>query len=333
MMSGIENEDIIQWTEGELMRRVLVAVILLVLIFTSCKPEIQEETIESKDEVLLVYLVNGEKDELVAYEVEADSNSITNQIEQILDVLSTGAVSEKLLPTIPKELTMEQIEIQDGNIIIHMPDGIKNMEQIDFLLCRTSLIRSLTSIEAVASIEFYIDGLPLKDSNGKVYGPFYKSDVIVNMESENEVVKTIDLNLYFPDQKGEFLIPVTRAVGIKPNESIEERIIKELMIPPQGYNLTSLIPEETVVKSIYVDQGICYIDFNEAFRTEHIGGSTSEVMSIYAIVNSLTDLPNINKVQFLIEGKKSESFTGHMQFDILFEQSLDLVSKENKIKE
>ncbi|PKM66953.1 MAG: hypothetical protein CVU95_09000 [Firmicutes bacterium HGW-Firmicutes-2] len=333
MMSGIEVEDIIQWTEGELMRRVLVAVILLVLIFTSCRPEIEEVTMDNKDEVLLVYLVNGEKDELVAYEVKADSNNITSQIEQVLDVLSTGAASEKLLPTIPKELTIDQIEIREGNIIINMPVDIKDMEQIDFLLCRTSLIRSLTSIEAVASIEFYVDGLPLKDSSGKVYGPFYKSDVIVDMESQNEVVKTMDMNLYFPDQKGEFLISVTREVGIKPNESIEERIIKELMLPPQGYNLISLIPEKTVVKSIYVDQGICYIDFNEAFRTDHIGGSTSEVMSIYAIVNSLTDLPNINKVQFLIEGKKSESFTGHIQFDGLFEQSLDLVSKENKIKE
>jgi len=315
------------------MRRVLVAVILLVLMFASCRPEIEEVTIENNGEVLLVYLVNGEKDELLAYEVEVHSNDMTKQIEQVLDVLSTGAVSEKLLPTIPKELTMSQIEIREGNIIINMPDDVKNMEQIDFLLCRTSLIRSLTSIEAVASIEFYMDGLPLKDSKGKVYGPFYKSDVIVDMESENETIKSMDLNLYFPDQKGELLIPVTREVGIKPNESIEERIIRELMVPPQGYNLTSLIPEKTVVKSIYVDQGICYIDFNEAFRTEHIGGSTSEVMSIYAIVNSLTDLPNINKVQFLIEGKKSESFTGHMQFDILFEQSLDLVSKENKIKE
>ncbi|PKM58394.1 MAG: hypothetical protein CVU98_01295 [Firmicutes bacterium HGW-Firmicutes-3] len=333
MMSGIEIEDIIQWTEGELMRRVLVAVILLVLIFTSCKPEIEEVTINNKDEVLLVYLVNGEKNELVAYEVEADSNDIISQIEQVLDVLSTGATSLKLLPTVPKELTINQIEFREGNIIINMPADIKNMKQIDFLLCRTSLIRSLTSIEAVTSIEFYVDGLPLKDSSGKVYGPFYKSDVIVDMESENEVVKTMDLNLYFPDQKGEFLIPVTREVGIKPKESIEERIIKELMLPPQGYNLISLIPEKTVVKSIYVDQGICYIDFNEAFRTDHLGGSTSEVMSIYAIVNSLTDLPNINKVQFLIEGKKSESFTGHMQFDILFEQSLDLVSKDNKIKE
>jgi len=333
MMRGIEIEDIIQWTEGELMRRVLVAVILLVFIFASCRPEVEEVTIENNEEVLLVYLVNGEKDELVPYEVEAHSNDMNKQIEQVLDVLSTGAALEKLLPTIPKDLTMDQIEIREGNIIIQMPSDIKNMEQIDFLLCRTSLIRSLTSIEAVASIEFYVDGLPLKDSNGKVYGPFYKSDVIVNMESENEVVKSMDVNLYFPDQKGEFLIPVTREVEIKPNESIEERIIKELMLPPEGHNLISLIPKETVVKSIYVDQNICYIDFNEAFRNEHIGGSTSEVMSIYAIVNSLTSLPNINKVQFLIEGEKSESFTGHMQFDILFEQSLDLVSKEDKIKE
>ncbi|MDF1616571.1 GerMN domain-containing protein [Petrocella sp. FN5] len=315
------------------MRRVLVAVILLVLIFASCKPEVEEVTIEENREVLLAYLVNGEKDELVAYEVEVHTNDLTNQIEHVLDVLSTGVITQKLLPTIPKDLTINQLEISEGNIIVHMPNDIKDMEQIDFLLCRTSLIRSLTSIEAVVSIEFYVDGLPLKDSNGKVYGPFFKSDVIVNMESENEVVKSIHLNLYFPEQKGEFLIKVNREVGIKSNESIEERIIKELMLPPEGHNLMSLIPQETVVKSIYVDQGICYIDFNEAFRTEHIGGSTSEVMSIYAIVNSLTDLPNINKVQFLIEGKKSESFTGHLQFDILFEQSLDLVSKESKIKD
>jgi len=45
---------------------------------------------------------------------------------------------------------------------------------------------------------------------------------------------------------------------------------------------------------------------SKEFVENHIGGSTAELMTINSIVASLTELPGIDKVQFLIEGNVRE---------------------------
>ena len=42
------------------------------------------------------------------------------------------------------------------------------------------------------------------------------------------------------------------------------------------------------------------------------GGSTGEEMLIGSIVNTLTDFPEVQKVQILIEGASVETLSGHM---------------------
>ena len=45
------------------------------------------------------------------------------------------------------------------------------------------------------------------------------------------------------------------------------------------------------------------------------GGSLYELLAITSIVNTLTEFPEIKKVQILVESRKYETLTGHM--DIL----------------
>ncbi|MBT5421366.1 MAG: GerMN domain-containing protein [Candidatus Cloacimonetes bacterium] len=46
--------------------------------------------------------------------------------------------------------------------------------------------------------------------------------------------------------------------------------------------------------------------------------SDEEMLLIFAIVNTLTDMQGINSVQFLIEGKKSEELAGNLYFKDIF---------------
>ena len=49
-----------------------------------------------------------------------------------------------------------------------------------------------------------------------------------------------------------------------------------------------------------------------------------EKMTIYSIVNSLTELKEIDKVQFLIEGEKVKEFKGNFRFNNAFQEPLQL---------
>lgn len=92
-----------------------------------------------------------------------------------------------------------------------------------------------------------------------------------------------------------------------------KRIVEALLEPaPQG--LASAIPPGTALRGLYVgEQGDAYVDFNGSLRTNHPGGSASEILTVYAIVSALTaNLPAISSVQILIEGHEIDTLAGHV---------------------
>ncbi|MDQ7790112.1 MAG: GerMN domain-containing protein, partial [Clostridia bacterium] len=94
-------------------------------------------------------------------------------------------------------------------------------------------------------------------------------------------------------------------------ETLEELVLRELVKGPAEADHGRAVPEEAKVISVNVVEGVAYVNFSKELRTKHWGGSTGETMTIYAIVNSLTELDGIEKVQFLLEGEKMDTLAGH----------------------
>ena len=47
--------------------------------------------------------------------------------------------------------------------------------------------------------------------------------------------------------------------------------------------------------------------------TKHPGGSFTELLTVYAIVNAVTaNLPTVQRVQILIDGKEADTLAGHV---------------------
>ena len=118
------------------------------------------------------------------------------------------------------------------------------------------------------------------------------------------------VTLYFGDQDAMYLVPETRKVVLG-NQKLEEIVIAELIEGPSKSDLFQTVPKEAKLISIEVVDGVAYVNFNQDFQAKHWGGSTGEMMTLYSITNSLAELPEIEQVQFLLEGKKVESILGH----------------------
>ena len=83
------------------------------------------------------------------------------------------------------------------------------------------------------------------------------------------------------------------------------------------------VSADTKLVRVTVKDDICYVDFDAEILNKP-AGITDEAV-VYSIVNSLVELPEINKVQFTINGQKTATFTEGMIFDISFERNLDIV--------
>ncbi|RCX16917.1 sporulation and spore germination protein [Anaerobacterium chartisolvens] len=132
--------------------------------------------------------------------------------------------------------------------------------------------------------------------------------------------------LYFGSENADALVPEEREILVKGGETEEKVLFEELQKGPSGRGLPSPIPEGTRLLSASTEGDTCTIDLSREFIDNHPGGSAGELMTIYSIVNTMTQLDNVKKVRFLIEGEKRDIFI-HSELDAAFERDESMIYK------
>ncbi|PKM51052.1 MAG: hypothetical protein CVV02_08965 [Firmicutes bacterium HGW-Firmicutes-7] len=305
------------------MKKLIVVIILcLIVIGIVASQSNKDENVESS---YTVYLANANMNGLVPVKVSLDDVTVDTKVSNILEILREGTSDAKA--TIPKSVEVISIKMEEKKAVLSFNESYKSMSSIEEIICRSSVVKSLAVLQEIDTVEFYIGSVPYQNSLGKVLGAMKESDVVLDFIEDSAAQNTKKVTLYFSDEEGMHLVPVEYEVNLNAEEQIEKIVLDLLINGPEDNTLRRTIPEGTKVKNVYTNEGVCYVDFNEEFVTKHTGGSTGETMTIYSIVNSLTELNNINKVQFLIEGSVRAEYKGHIDFNALFQTNLDLIKK------
>ena len=131
-------------------------------------------------------------------------------------------------------------------------------------------------------------------------------------QTQNNKNQEITVTVYRAPVNGEeYLLPekVTRKSGA--------------MTAPE---MVSLFPKGTKIRTMKIEDGTAYVDFSKEI-TNVPQGSYTELMLTTAIVNTLTEFPEIKKVQILVDGKKIASLKGHTDILDPLERNTTLLKK------
>jgi spore germination protein GerM len=141
--------------------------------------------------------------------------------------------------------------------------------------------------------------------------------------------RKIHARLFYVDADGEHLTAVEQEVPYGEG-TIEQakRIVEAQLAAPQAPNL-SAIPAGTTLKALYLtSKGEAYVDLSPELQKNHPGGTTSEALTVYSLVNVLTaNLPAITGVQLLIDGKEIDTLAGHLDLRRPIEQNLTYANR------
>jgi len=151
----------------------------------------------------------------------------------------------------------------------------------------------------------------------------YKEEEIEEVEPV-PTEEMVEVNLYFSDSQAMYLVAEKRKISQAP--SLARQAVVELIKGPESSDLYPTIPEGTQVNEVYIVDDIVYIDLSEEIFKNHPGGSSGELMTVYSIVNTLTEIPMIKGVQILVEGNEMKSLVGHIDI------SMPLLRDEDWIK-
>lgn len=123
-------------------------------------------------------------------------------------------------------------------------------------------------------------------------------------------------------------MPEGRLIDVK--ELVNEpyrKLMELLMQGPQNTGLTKTIPDGTRVNKAEVKGDTLYLDLSKEFVENHEGGETKESATIYSIVNTMTNLTEVNSVKILIEGEENKAFKDEK---IKFDDPFVLIKEKDK---
>ncbi len=126
--------------------------------------------------------------------------------------------------------------------------------------------------------------------------------------SEEQLRQTI-VSLYFPSKETKELIPEARLVDIKEiiNDPYDKLVVL-LIEGPKSEKEESVIPKETKLLKSYMEDDCVTLDFSQEFLNYDKTNEKTKENMVNSIVNTLTQLTEVNKVKILIEGNQNNEF-------------------------
>jgi hypothetical protein len=124
-----------------------------------------------------------------------------------------------------------------------------------------------------------------------------------------------EISLFFSTPDASALMEEKRAVP-QPGDDFTalSQIVAALARGPEATGLSAVIPVQTRLLGVRkVDTETLELDFNRELVDYHPGGSSSELLSVHALTNSIAAyMPEFERFVFKVEGETVESLKGHV---------------------
>jgi len=145
-----------------------------------------------------------------------------------------------------------------------------------------------------------------------------------------EGVPHITATLFYGSADGQALVPIRREVAFAEGLVPQGREILAAQLQPAPSPYLSVVPDGTTLRAFYVTgRGDAFVDLSPEVSAGHGGGSSAELLTIYAVVNAVTaNLPTIQRVQILIDGKEADTLAGHVDLRRPLEQDQSIVRRD-----
>jgi germination protein M len=225
----------------------------------------------------------------------------TDLLHEALKLLTADPKSDTLISSFPSNVHITSYNLSDGVLDVYLTAGYSEMSVADKSCARCCLVYTLTSLDEVDSVNIYQEGTLLEKG--------LKADMMLTENNDTGEYEE-EITLYFPDSAMKALAAEKRQLTVASTKPLEQYVIEELFKGTQaaaggtdGNENKQLMPEGTRLNSVKTEKGLCVVDFSEEFYKNRPLTSAEERLLLYSIVNSLTQLEGIDRVQITVGGE------------------------------
>lgn len=291
---------------------------------TACSGERKEDGTSYQ-----IYYLDEEGTGLTREEImyQGSSQDIVNILTELLDKLSSENAGGHGKPPISVNMEVSDFQLKENQLSLYFTAAYQNVNGIDEVLARAAIVKTLCQVEGVDYVEFFIEDQPLM-IQGDAVGLMSADSFILDL-GDDQAEQSKQVTLYFADEGGHRLRSLSAQVTYNAARPLAQMLVQKLIDGPASVpgadtsHIIAALPSDTVLNSTTIRNNICYVDLSREF-TRMLSNVSSDVV-IYSVVNTLCELPNVNRVQFLIDGKPQDMYGETMNFYLPFERNLDLL--------
>ena len=102
--------------------------------------------------------------------------------------------------------------------------------------------------------------------------------------------------------------------------------MEQLIAGPGENDGYATISPDTKLNTIAIKNGICYVSLDTALVDKPV--DVTEETLLYSIVNSLTSVPGVNKVQISVNGETDRVLRSNVRLDEAYSFNEEIVSSD-----
>ena len=293
---------------------------LMICSLTGCQDS------KTKEGEYQIYYLNMEMTKLVSESYDSTGATGEALVNELLVKLKSAPESTELRQAIPSDVQVNGFKFNGDYLYVDFSNEYNNLTLTQEVLIRAAIARTLLQVEGCSLISFTVNSEPLYTANGTLVGPMSKDSFVENPGQQISSTVETTLTLYFASADGTTLVKEERDVHYSTNISMEKLIVEQLIDGTNKSNALSTLPANTKVVSVSTADGVCYVNLNESFMNQD--PNVNEEIVLYSIVNSLTEISGVTRVQVSINGETTGNVRYTYPLSKMYERDLSFVVTE-----
>ena len=264
----------------------------------------------SGGEGYLVYFVSdapGQEVRLGGSALDAERRTLpqgADPLEGLVECLLSGPISGGLRSPIPDNVRqLSAPAVEDGVCQVNLSEGYGSLSGVELTLADYCITLTLCQVPGVEAVSINVQGAPIPYRNRQIL----RAEDVHLTGGEDQPVR-LSVWLYYPTADGTALTAEHREIAIAEEDSSVTALLTAFLEGPREPGSRLPLPEGTTLLSAWSEGGVCYVNFSAPFRDAAPQSRREARLLLYAVVNTLCQLPGVESVRLLVEGESLEQF-------------------------
>lgn len=285
---------------------------LFLAVFGLCGCGKKERLSNPEAGLFRIYYLNQTRTRLTSVEYETEAGDSERIVAELTEQILAVPENPDYQAVLEEGVVFLGVTREENILNLNFNKEYGSMKPTREVICRAALAKTFTQVPGIDYIRISCEGQPFIDSNGNPTGVYAGSDFVDSISDVNSFER-VNLTLYYANETRDGLKAETREVVHNMSTSQERLIVEQLLAGSRtgGY---PVLPRDTKILNVSTADSVCYVNLGGSFLTGEL--EAAEYIPIYALVNSLTELQTVNKVQITVDGSA----------DVLYRNSISLVA-------